>query len=204
MPGPPLAGPCSNSPADSSTNSSALNGSADRIVDKMPENYLYLGLIATLFPRAKLIHCRRDVRDVAVSCWLTDFGQRSAGRVRWDYRPRFAEYQRVMEHWRRVLPVPMLEVDYEATIADLEQVARALVAWWSGMEPRLPGVPQVSPPCAKRECRPGPPGGLPQLGGSVDELRAVACPAVREAQVLTALFSLIRQIDLGDVRSRKV
>ena len=52
--------------------------SALRIADKMPENYLYLGLLATLFPRAKLIHCRRDLRDVAVSCWMTHFQD-----VRW-------------------------------------------------------------------------------------------------------------------------
>ena len=35
--------------------------------------YLYLGLLAALFPRATFIHCRRDLRDVAVSCWMTDF-----------------------------------------------------------------------------------------------------------------------------------
>jgi hypothetical protein len=43
-----------------------LDATARRIADKMPDNYLHLGLIATLFPRAKLIHCRRDLRDVAV------------------------------------------------------------------------------------------------------------------------------------------
>jgi hypothetical protein len=42
---------------------------------------------------------------------------------------RFHEYQRIMEHWRKVLPVPLLEVDYEETVADLEGVARKLVAW---------------------------------------------------------------------------
>jgi hypothetical protein len=42
---------------------------------------------------------------------------------------RFHEYQRLMEHWRRVLPVPLLEVDYEETVAGLEGVARKLVDW---------------------------------------------------------------------------
>src|SRR5262249_11828759 len=50
-----------------------LNAQARRVTNKMPDNYLHLGLIATLFPRAKLIHCRRDLRDVAVSCWMTNF-----------------------------------------------------------------------------------------------------------------------------------
>ncbi len=108
---------------------SILNGSADRIVDKMPENYLYLGLIAAMFPNARLIHCRRDVRDVALSCWLTDFGQ-----VRWacdldHVASRIIEYRRVMDHWRRALPSPILEIDYEAIVADLETSARALIDW---------------------------------------------------------------------------
>ena len=56
----------------------ALSPAALRIVDKMPENYFSLGLLAVLFPRAKFIHCRRDLRDVAVSCWMTPFR-----KVRW-------------------------------------------------------------------------------------------------------------------------
>jgi hypothetical protein len=106
----------------------ALSRQALRIVDKVPENYVYLGLLAALFPRAKLIHCRRDLRDVAVSCWMTPFKE-----IRWandqeHIVSRFHEYQRLMKHWRKVLPIPLLEVDYEATVADLEGVARKLVA----------------------------------------------------------------------------
>jgi tetratricopeptide (TPR) repeat protein len=106
-----------------------LNADRPRVADKMPDNYLYLGLLAALFPKAKFIHCRRDLRDVAVSCWMTNFRQ-----IRWANDPdhiaeRFAEYRRIMEHWRRVLPVPVLEVDYEETVADLEGVARRLVDW---------------------------------------------------------------------------
>lgn len=42
---------------------------------------------------------------------------------------RIRDYLRLMEHWRQALPVPMLEVDYEETVADLEGVARRLVDW---------------------------------------------------------------------------
>jgi tetratricopeptide (TPR) repeat protein len=106
-----------------------LNVEAARVADKMPENYLYLGLIAALFPRAKVIHCRRDLRDVAVSCWMTNFRH-----LRWAADSdhivhRFREYRRLMDHWQRVLPLPVLEVDYEDTVADLEGVARRLVDW---------------------------------------------------------------------------
>ncbi len=99
------------------------------VVDKMPDNYLQLGLIALLFPNARLIHCRRDLRDIAVSCWLTSFR-----KIPWANDPqhlasRFAAYRTVMDHWHKVLPVPMLDVNYEQTVEDLEGVARSLIAW---------------------------------------------------------------------------
>jgi hypothetical protein len=93
----------------------------------MPDNYLYLGLLAAMFPAAVFIHCRRDLRDVAVSCWMTDFRT-----IRWANDPghiasRFREYRRLMDHWRAVLPVAIHEFDYEETVTDLEAVARRLL-----------------------------------------------------------------------------
>lgn len=106
-----------------------LDEHSPRVVDKMPDNYLYLGLLQILFPRGRFIHVRRDVRDTAVSCWMTNFAQ-----IRWASDPghvarRFAEYLRLMDHWRAVLPLPILEIDYEQTVADLEGVARRIVDW---------------------------------------------------------------------------
>ncbi len=103
-------------------------GQAARIGDKMPENYLHLGLIALLFPRAVIIHCRRDRRDVAVSCWMTGFKS-----VRWSndveqIAARINEHDRLMRHWHKVLPVPIQEIDYEDAIDDFEAAARRLVA----------------------------------------------------------------------------
>jgi tetratricopeptide (TPR) repeat protein len=107
----------------------ALDPHATRLVDKMPENYLYLGLLAVLLPHARFIHCRRDLRDVAVSCWITRFRQ-----VRWASDPdhiasRIHTYQRIMDHWRKTLPISWLDIDYEDLVADLETGARRLVAW---------------------------------------------------------------------------
>ncbi|OWK39909.1 tetratricopeptide repeat-containing sulfotransferase family protein [Fimbriiglobus ruber] len=102
---------------------------AARVVDKMPDNYLMIGLIATLFPTARIIHTRRDVRDTGLSCWLTNFKH-----IRWAadqvaIGERVREYVRLMDHWRTVLPGRMLEVDYEQIVADLEANARRLLAW---------------------------------------------------------------------------
>jgi hypothetical protein len=106
----------------------ALGGSALRVVDKMPENTLFLGWIATLFPHATVIYCRRDVRDVALSCWMTHLAQ-----VRWASDPdhiasRINDHLRLMDHWKAVLPLAVHEVEYESMVADSEREARRLVA----------------------------------------------------------------------------
>ncbi len=100
----------------------------DRVADKMPDNYMYIGLLAAVFPRATFIHCRRDLRDIAVSCWMTDFRS-----IRWanDFEhisSRFQQYRRLMDHWKSVLPATIHHVDYEDTVADTEAVARRLIA----------------------------------------------------------------------------
>jgi hypothetical protein len=99
-----------------------------RVVDTMPDNYLCLGLIALLFPRATLIYVKRDVRDVAVSCWMTHFRS-----IRWaddldSLARRIADHQRLMAHWQAVLPRPLHEVCYERLVDDFEPEARRLVA----------------------------------------------------------------------------
>jgi hypothetical protein len=115
----------------------SLNGTAPRVVDKMLDNYLHLGLLAILFPRARFIHCQRDLKDVATSCWLTSFIH-----INWANDPnaissRFADYRRLMAHWRKVLPIPMLEVSYETLVEDVEAESRRLLngcglAWEPG------------------------------------------------------------------------
>jgi Flp pilus assembly protein TadD len=107
----------------------ALHPTAPRVVDKMPDNYLWLGFLAAIFPRAKFIYSKREVHDIAVSCWITNFKQ-----IRWandpaDIAARIKDHLRIMDHWRKVLPVPVLEVEYEQTVEDLEGVARKMVAF---------------------------------------------------------------------------
>lgn len=105
----------------------AHHATAERIVDKMPDNYMWLGFLAAIFPKAKFIYSKRDVHDIAVSCWVTNFKQ-----IRWacdqeDIANRIKNHLRVMDHWRKVLPAPMLEVEYEQTVEDLEGVARKMI-----------------------------------------------------------------------------
>ncbi len=97
-----------------------------RVVDKMPDNYSSIGWILTIFPNAKIIHCKRDFRDVAFSQWQTQFAE-----IRWASHQdhileRFKDYQRVMNHWREVLPSQILEIEYEDLVANQEQVSRKM------------------------------------------------------------------------------
>jgi tetratricopeptide (TPR) repeat protein len=103
-------------------------GRTKRIIDKMPDNYQYLGLLAAMFPRATFIHCRRELRDVALSCWMTNFRWTEWTSDIDHIAMRFQEYARLTDHWRSVLPVPLVEVDYEEIVANLEGSARRLVA----------------------------------------------------------------------------
>lgn len=90
---------------------------AQRITDKMPGNFCFLGLIALLFPRARLIHCRRDPMDTALSCYFQNFSENVKYSKDLEHLARYyVGYQRLMEFWKKVLPIPILEIDYEALV----------------------------------------------------------------------------------------
>jgi hypothetical protein len=101
-----------------------------RITDKSPFNFFQLGLAALLFPQARVIHCRRNARDNALSIYLENFnGDQHYATEVGDIAHLRAGYERLMEHWRRVLPLPVFDLDYEALVANPEDEARRIVAF---------------------------------------------------------------------------
>src|SRR5216684_2283362 len=100
-----------------------------RITDKMPSHFMYLGLIHLALPRARIIHVTRSPLDTCLSCFSKLFiqGQHftyDLGELGRYYR----RYTGLMAHWRGLLPPErLLEISYEAVIADLETEARKLV-----------------------------------------------------------------------------
>lgn len=99
-----------------------------RITDKMPHNFVQLGLIALLFPNAPIIHCKRDAMDNCLSIFFQSF----AGEHPYAYDlthlgHQHREYERLMSHWHQVLPGRILDVNYEDTIADPEYWSRKLI-----------------------------------------------------------------------------
>jgi hypothetical protein len=105
-----------------------LARTALRVTDKMPDNILYLGVIAVLFPAARVIFCRREIGDTCLSCFFQRFGEGNAFAYDLaDCARRYLEIERLAEHWRRVLPLPMLTIDYEALISNPESESRRLI-----------------------------------------------------------------------------
>ncbi len=101
--------------------------SACRVVDKMPDNFRMIGFIALLWPAARVIICRRDPRDIAVSCWQNGFRSLPWSNNWESMARRFADYERLMSHWRRITPIECIEVHYESLVADIETHSRRLI-----------------------------------------------------------------------------
>lgn len=112
-------------------NVQALAPDAKRITDKMPGNFFYAGLIHLALPNARIIHVRRDPRDIAVSCFSTLFTVGHPQTYDLAELGRYIHaYEKLMEHWRRVLPQrAMIEVRYEELIGDLESQAKSIVEY---------------------------------------------------------------------------
>jgi tetratricopeptide (TPR) repeat protein len=109
----------------------ALNGRAERVIDKMPDNVFKLGAIATLFTGARVIFCRRDPLDTCLSCYFQKF---TAGQLGFSYdladcAKRYLETERLTAHWRKVLPLKWLDVEYEALVSDLEAQSRRIITF---------------------------------------------------------------------------
>jgi len=106
-----------------------ISPDAARVSDKNPFNFAWVGLIHLAFPRAAIIHCRRSPIDTALSIHQTFFGPAirfpTGGQ---DLVAYYRGYERLMAHWRRVLPPDrLLEVDYEALTAAPEPIIRDIV-----------------------------------------------------------------------------
>ncbi len=92
---------------------------ATRVTDKLPGNFLLVGIIFQIFPGARILNCRRDPRDVCLSNFMTDFGAGHEHAYNLESLARVCKlYQDLMEHWKQVLPIPILDVRYEALTSD--------------------------------------------------------------------------------------
>ena len=107
-----------------------LSDTATRVTDKMPGNFAQIGLIKTLFPNARIIHCKRNALDTCISnffnayatgnkyaCDLVELGQFYLG------------YERLMAHWMSIFEAQLFTVSYEELVENQEDTSRSLIAY---------------------------------------------------------------------------
>ena len=105
----------------------AVSATARRVTDKMPGNFIHIGMIALLFPRAHVVHCQRDPMDTCVSCYCQNFRALEFTSDLVDLGEYYRGYIRLMEHWREVAPLSILDVRYEEIVADPAAQARRII-----------------------------------------------------------------------------
>ncbi len=101
---------------------------AIRIVDKMPYNFLYVGLIHLMMPSARIIHCRRNALDVCTSIFNQNFT--TGNEYAFDLSSigaYYKNYESVMAHWEKVLPGKVISIDYEALIDDPDRISQQII-----------------------------------------------------------------------------
>jgi Flp pilus assembly protein TadD len=105
-----------------------ISSTSRYITNKMPHNFLYLGMISRVLPQARIIHCRRDPRDTCLSCYFQDFTR--GHEYCYDLETLgayYRQYQRLMAHWERVIDQPIHTIQYEELVADQETRTRRLL-----------------------------------------------------------------------------
>lgn len=104
---------------------------ARRIVDKLPHNFEHIGLIKLIFPNAKILHLKREPRDVAMSNYFVDYAAKFGGMgFAYDQAgigEQLVDHQRMMNHWHKVFPGQILEVDYDLLVEDVAGWAHTII-----------------------------------------------------------------------------
>lgn len=104
---------------------------AARVVDKMPGNFMFAGMMSAAFPNARFIHMRRHPVDTCLSIYFQHFDTpHSYADSLDDLAYFYNQYLRLMAHWHRALPPgTILDVPYESLVADQESWSRKMLTW---------------------------------------------------------------------------
>ena len=103
---------------------------AVRVIDKMPHNFELLAFISLVLPNARVVHCRRDPMDNCTSCFMHNFSDAHGYNADLTKLGQYyRQYDRLMNHWSKILPIAIHDMQYERTVDDLEAQARGLIAF---------------------------------------------------------------------------
>ena len=100
---------------------------ATRIIDKQPANFSRIGLIKTLFPDARIIHCHRNPLDNCISLFFHCFMALTCSFELTELGQYYLQYQRLMSHWQNLFPGEIFDLQYEELVTDQERVSRQLI-----------------------------------------------------------------------------
>jgi hypothetical protein len=107
----------------------ALAPDKTRVIDKLPGNFNYLGLAGLMLPGAKIIHCVRDPRDIGLSIFTFRFhGAHGYAHDLGDLGWYIGQHDRLMAHWRSVLPNPILTVKLSDWVEDFDGTLERVLA----------------------------------------------------------------------------
>lgn len=143
-------------------------------LDKNPLNFRYLDLVAALFPNARVIHCRRGLRDTALSIWMQYFAHADLGFSYSfsDIRAFVDGHDRLMDHWRATLPLEFFDLKYEELITKPDETLRSLHRFLGmpdvGVKNIVPAAKQAITTESVRQAR------QPLYTGSIDRWRTYA------------------------------
>lgn len=105
-----------------------LSNGETYVINKLPQNFLHVGLIALLFPNAKFIHVERNPLDTCLSCFFQHFstGQEYSFDLK-NLGMYFYNYQRLMGHWEAIYPDRIHCISYESLVSDTEDIVRGIL-----------------------------------------------------------------------------
>jgi tetratricopeptide (TPR) repeat protein len=99
-----------------------------RISDKTPSNFFRIGIIKTLFPKARIIHCQRNALDTCISIFLNNFSR--GNEYSFDLTEigkYYLDYERLMLHWHTLFPSEIYDVQYEELISNQNEISQQLI-----------------------------------------------------------------------------
>ena len=103
-------------------------GAAHTVTDKRPDNFVHIGLIKTMFPSAKIVHTVRNPLDNLISLYFLHLDPGMSYALDLDDAAHwYAQYQRLMAHWRRLYPADIVDVEYDALVREPRPVLEALL-----------------------------------------------------------------------------
>ncbi len=99
------------------------------VTDTMPMNFMHIGLIELMLPNARILHCRRNAMDTAISCYAKNFLDPTLAftyKLK-DLKAYMEQYGRFMAQWKDVVNLKILEVDYESLVANTDTEVRRII-----------------------------------------------------------------------------